>query len=159
MTQKSTEVVYFAAEAWNKVCTHVHGGTQWRSLLRHWATSLKVADSVPDGVTAIFHWHNPSGRTMVLGLTQLLTEMCKGKGTPNRTEGQEGLELYPYSFFTSALEAGGWSAPRPGRFTSGKHPLPIAQEAGWAPGPVWTCEKSRPPTGIRSPDRPARSQS
>jgi hypothetical protein len=30
---------------------------------------------VPDGVIGIFHLHNPSGRTMALGLTQPLTEM------------------------------------------------------------------------------------
>ena len=43
----------------------------------------------------------------------------------------------------------GWvvsSTPRP-LFTPGKDPLPILQEAGWAPGPVWTGGKSRP--GIR----------
>jgi len=34
-----------------------------------------VAGSIPDGVTIILHWHNPSGRTVFLGLTQLLTEM------------------------------------------------------------------------------------
>jgi hypothetical protein len=28
-----------------------------------------------DGVTVNFHWHNPTGRTMALGLTQPLTEM------------------------------------------------------------------------------------
>ena len=28
-----------------------------------------------DSVIGFFHWHNPSGRTMVLGSTQLLTEM------------------------------------------------------------------------------------
>jgi hypothetical protein len=60
---------------------------------------------------------------------------------------------------TSALEGGGWSAPRPGSFTPGKDPVPIVQEARWAPGPVWTCAKNLAPTGIRSPDRPARSQS
>jgi hypothetical protein len=38
-------------------------------------------------------------------------------------------------------------------------PVPIVQEAGWAPGPVWTGAENLPPTGIRSPDRPARSQS
>ena len=40
----------------------------------------------------------------------------------------------------------GWvvsSTPRP-HFTPGKHPVPILQEAGWAPGPVWTGGKSRP---------------
>jgi len=35
----------------------------------------KVAGSIPDGVSGIFYWHNPSGRTMTLGLTQPLTEM------------------------------------------------------------------------------------
>ena len=49
------------------------------------------------------------------------------------------------------------SRPRP-YFTPGKDPVPIVQEAGWATGPVWTGGKSRP-TGIRSPDRPARSKS
>jgi len=39
------------------------------------ATSRKVAGSIPDVVIRIFHWHNPSGRTMALGLTQSLTEM------------------------------------------------------------------------------------
>jgi hypothetical protein len=62
-------------------------------------------------------------------------------------------------FRDSALERGGWSAPRPGRFTPGKDPVHIVQEAGGAPGSVWACAKNLAPTGIRSPDRPARSQS
>ena len=40
-----------------------------------------------------------------------------------------------------------------------KNAVPIAQEAGWAPGPVWTGAKNLAPTGIRSPGRSARSQS
>jgi hypothetical protein len=44
-------------------------------------------------------------------------------------------------------------------FTPGKEAVPIVQEAGWAPGPVWTGAENLAPTGIRSPDRPARSQS
>jgi len=48
--------------------------------------------------------------------------------------------------------------PRP-LFTPGKDPVPIVQEAGWAPGPVWTGAENLAPTRIRSPDRPARSQS
>jgi len=55
----------------------------------------------------------------------------------------------------------GWgfsSTPRP-LFTPGKDPVPIVQEAGWARGPVWTGAEKVAPTGIRSPDRPARSQS
>ena len=38
----------------------------------------KVAVSIPDGVIGIFHWHNPSGRTLALGSTQPLTEMSTG---------------------------------------------------------------------------------
>jgi len=45
------------------------------SSLRHCATNRKVAGSIPDGVIRIIHWHNPSGRTMALGLTLPLTEM------------------------------------------------------------------------------------
>ena len=33
------------------------------------------------------------------------------------------------------------------------------KEAGWAPGPVWTGAENLVPTGIRSPDRPASSES
>ena len=49
--------------------------TRWNSWLRHCATSRNVAGSIPDGVIGIFHWHNPSGRTMAVGSTQPLTEM------------------------------------------------------------------------------------
>ena len=38
-------------------------------------------------------------------------------------------------------------------------PVPNVQEAGWAPGPVWTGAEKVAPTGIRILDRPARSQS
>ena len=41
----------------------------------HCATSRKVTGSIPDRVIGIFRLHNPSGRTMTLGLTQSLTEM------------------------------------------------------------------------------------
>ena len=54
----------------------------------------------------------------------------------------------------------GWvisSTPRP-HFTPGKDQVPILQEAGWAPGPVWTGGKSRPHWDS-IPDHPARSQS
>jgi len=73
-----------ASTSWNTQCLSgsVMGllylwmqGTWWRSWLRHWATSRKVAGSIPDVVIGIFHWHNPSGRTMALGSTQPLTEM------------------------------------------------------------------------------------
>ena len=41
-------------------------------------------------------------------------------------------------------------------FTPGKDPVPILQEAGWAPGPVWTGGKSLPQRDS-IPDPPALS--
>jgi hypothetical protein len=54
---------------------------------------------------------------------------------------KQGEGLYSsYSFSTSALDGGEWSAPRPGcPLPPGNGPqVPIVQEAGWAPEPVWT---------------------
>jgi len=50
-------------------------GTAVAQWLRCCATNRTVAGSIPDGVTGIFHWHNPSDRTMTLGSTQPLTDM------------------------------------------------------------------------------------
>ena len=46
-----------------------------------------------------------------------------------------------------------------GRFTCGKHPVLIVQQAGWALGPVWTGTENLAHTGVRTPDRPALSGS
>jgi hypothetical protein len=63
------------------------------------------------------------------------------------------------SFRDLGTSRGGvWSASRPGRFTPGKDPVPIVQEAGWGPGPVWMCAKNLAPTEIRFPDHPAPNQ-
>jgi len=54
----------------------------------------------------------------------------------------------------------GWavsSTPRP-HFSPGKDPVPVVQEAGWAPVSVWTGGRSRPHRDS-IPNRPARSQS
>ena len=51
------------------------------------------------------------------------------------------------------------SAAKPRQhFIPGMDPLSILQEAGWATGPVWTDEKSRPHRDS-IPDRSARSRS
>ena len=65
-------------------------GVWWHSCLRHCTTGWKVAGSIPDGVTAIFHWHNPSGHNIALGLTQLLTE----KSTRNISLGIKAVSVY-----------------------------------------------------------------
>jgi hypothetical protein len=49
-----------------------------------------------------------------------------------------GVGVQIYIFLTSAL-VGEWSASRPGRFTPGKEPpVPIGEEVGWTPEPIWT---------------------
>jgi hypothetical protein len=62
----------------------------------------------------------------------------------------------PTLFLNSAREGGEWSASRPGRaLPPGKEPpVPIVQEAGWAPEPVWTRrleEKCSASVGDRTP--------
>ena len=55
----------------------------------------------------------------------------------------------------------GWSVcstPRPGRFIPGKHPVTLVYEVGWTAGPVLTGAEDLAPTGIWSPDHPARSE-
>ena len=62
--------------------------------------------------------------------------------------GSRGIAL----FFHDRSTGRGWVVsivPRP-LFTSGKYPVPVVQEAGWAPGPVWTGAENLAPTGIRS---------
>jgi hypothetical protein len=61
------------------------GGSRYRSWLRHYATSWKVAGSIPNELI----WPNPSSRTTALGSIQPLTEMSTtnlpgGKGRPAR---------------------------------------------------------------------------
>jgi hypothetical protein len=40
----------------------------------------------------------------------------------------------------------------PADLPPGKEPVSILQEAGEAPGPVWTGAENLAPTGIRSPE-------
>jgi hypothetical protein len=66
---------------------------------------------------------------------------CKGKAVPQHTYKGAGRRRYSsYSFTASALNGGEWSASRPGRALPPRKgpPVPIGQEAGWAPEPVWT---------------------
>jgi hypothetical protein len=61
-------------------------------------------------------------------------------------------------FHDHGTRRGEGSASRPGRsLPPRKTRYPLYRR--WAPGPVWTGAEKLVPTGIRSPDRPARSQS
>jgi hypothetical protein len=68
------EVALLTSALWDRtMCRTIFAFVPKRR--RGGATSRKVAGSIPDGVTGIFHRHNPSGRTMALGLTQPRREM------------------------------------------------------------------------------------
>ena len=59
------------------------------------ALRYKVAGSIPDGVIGIFHWNNPSGRTMALVLTQPLTEIStKNISWGVKADGAKGWQTY-----------------------------------------------------------------
>ena len=78
--------------------------------------------------------------------------LCTGH-TAHR--GSRGIALLFHDHGTR--RAWGFSVtPRP-LFTPRKEPVPIVQEVGWAPGPVWIGAENLAFTGIRSPDRQARS--
>jgi hypothetical protein len=65
----------------------------------------------------------------------------KVKQSHNTPKKAQGDRIYSsYSFTISALEEAHWSASRPGRaLVLGKElPVPIVQEAEWAPKPVLT---------------------
>ena len=93
---------------------HYRGTARWCSWLRHCATSREVACSIPDGANGIFHWHNPSGRTMVLGSTQPLKEMSSrytswGGGKVGRCVGHLHVPTVLKSGILNLLEPSGLS--------------------------------------------------
>jgi hypothetical protein len=72
---------------------------------------------------------------------RLIINTCTKKQSHNTLVKAQGERMYSsYSFTTSALDGGERSASRPGRvLPPGKDPpVPIGQEVGWAPEPVWT---------------------
>ena len=102
--------------------------------------------------TRVVHPHRPIKKVKCT-LIQTL-QLCTGR-TVRR--GSRGIALPFHDHCTRR----GWGVNvtlRP-LFTPGKDPVLIVQEARWAPGQVWTDAENLAPTGIRSPYRPARSQS
>ena len=61
--------------------------------------------------------------------------------------------------FTLALDAVGGQLHAPAALPPKKDPVPVVQEAGWAPGPVWTGAENLAVIGIRSLDLQALSES
>jgi len=48
----------------------------------------------------------------------------------------------------TALERGEGQLHAPANLYPGKDPVPTVQEAGWAPGPVWTGAENLAPPGF-----------
>jgi hypothetical protein len=67
---------------------------------------------------------------------------------------QRGVELELYSFFNLGARWG-WvvNVTRWPLYPWKSGPMPIVQETGWAPAPVWMGAKNLPPTEIRFSDR------
>jgi hypothetical protein len=70
---------------------------------------------------------------------------------------QRGEQTYRFALsLTLEIYGGEWLKQHSDRFIPRKDTVPITQETGWAPGPD---AENRTTTGIRSPDRPACSES
>ena len=87
-------------------------------------------------------YNEPKNQKVKVTLLQAL-RLCEGR-TAHR--GSRGIALPFHDHGTRR----GWRLSFTPRqlFTPGKDPVPIAQEAEWAPGPVWTGAESVAPTGF-----------
>ena len=75
-------------------------------------------------------------------------------------EGPEREQTYSSTVSLTSVLKRGWvvnATPQP-LYPQERDTVPSVQEAGWAPGPVWRGKENLAPTGIRSPDCPARSK-
>jgi hypothetical protein len=78
---------------------------------------------------------------ILLGKILLFNLSKNNKAVPLHTTKALGGERYSsYSFSTSALDGGEWPESRTGRalVPGNGPPVPIVQEARWAPEPIWT---------------------
>ena len=104
-------------------------------------------------------WEAPLWQASILlpTLWNGYTVQVKGKGHP-RTGHKGGEEVSSTLSLTSALDGGGWDTHAPNALPSEKTRYPLYRmldgpqdRSGWV-------QKISPPTGIRSPDRPARRE-
>jgi len=94
------------------------------------------------------------GKTKVKCIPAQALRLCRGRTAHT---GSRGIAVLFLDYGTGG-GLGVSVTPWP-LFTPWKDPVPIVQEAGWAPGPVWTGAENLSSTGILSLDRPARGQS
>jgi hypothetical protein len=114
--------------------------TRSRRRVVHWVIPATKRETV--SVTrflAHFVW---SGESVAIILWKMISHVPKHKTAKARftleraTKAQRGLD------------GGGWSTPSPGHFTPRERdPVPLVQETGWTPGPVWTGAENLAPYG------------
>jgi hypothetical protein len=82
-------------------------------------------------------------------LLSVVKSKAKVKITPEQdTKVQRGSRYSSTLSLTSALEVGGWSTPRPGRFTPGKDPVPLYRRLVGLQGRSGQVRKISPSTGF-----------
>jgi hypothetical protein len=88
--------------------------------------------------TASAHWSTGTEPGVTWGWSPSRDKLNMSHWTPWRYLGER--KYSSYSFLTSALNGDVWSESRPGRALppGTGPPVPIGQEAGWAPEPVRT---------------------
>ena len=91
------------------------------------------------------------------GIALLFHDHCTRRAGWMAHKGSRGIALLFHDYGTRR----GWglSVMPQLLFTLRKGWVYIVQDAGWAPGQVWTGAENLTPTGIQSLDRPARGQS
>ena len=117
-------------------CVHVRMSSGWTT----------SASNCTYTFSSILHFSKKVKCTLVQAL-----RLCTGR-TVHR--GSRGIAL-PFLDHGTRRGWGVSVTPRP-LFTSGKDPVPIIQEAGWAPGPVWTGAENLDPhrDSIPGPSNP-----
>jgi hypothetical protein len=75
------------------------------------------------------------------------------------TKSQRGVQVYIYSFFNLSTRWVGGQRHAPAPLPPGKTRYPLHRRLGGPQGRSGRVRQISPPTGIRSPDRPARSES
>jgi hypothetical protein len=132
------------------------GASKYVSLLQNQLLS-KLYTICPFKISSRLKWMPTSFRNRQRAFF-VVPKYNSAKAPPTtRHVGAWGERRYTsYTFSTSALDGGEWSASRPGRALAPVKgpPVPIVQEAVWAPEPVWTQrleEKSFASTMDRTP--------
>jgi hypothetical protein len=125
------------------------GITSLYGLKKSWNPANNQTEDLSNAKSALNYKH---GDGYVWQLSKICPTTCHGGAW-----GERGYSSY--SFSTSALDGGEWSASCPGSALAlGKGPpVPTIQEAGWAPELVWTQrleEKSFHICRESNPDRP-----